>query len=86
MVGQQLSRLTLQGRGVANQETLVQPMGRIRDVRQGLDGDIYLVIEDREGRPTPVYRMEPVGRSERWPHATCPGTPGARVRAAYTES
>jgi glucose/arabinose dehydrogenase len=62
MVGQQLARLTMQGPRVANQETLVQQMGRIRDVRQGLDGLIYLVVEDREGKPSPVYRMEPVSR------------------------
>jgi glucose/arabinose dehydrogenase len=62
MVGQQLARLTMQGSRVTNQETLVPQMGRIRDVRQGLDGLIYLVVEDREGKPTPVYRMEPVSR------------------------
>jgi glucose/arabinose dehydrogenase len=43
-------------------ESLVPGMGRIRDVRQGLDGFIYLVTEDRDGKPTPVYRMEPVER------------------------
>jgi glucose/arabinose dehydrogenase len=63
MVGQQLARLTLQGQRVAGEETLVPQMGRIRDVRQGLDGYIYLVTDDREGKPTPVYRMEPVERS-----------------------
>jgi glucose/arabinose dehydrogenase len=52
----------MQGPRVANQETLVRQMGRIRDVRQGLDGLIYLVVEDREGKPSPVYRMEPVSR------------------------
>lgn len=63
MVGQQLARLTLQGTRVAGEETLVPQMGRIRDVRQGLDGYIYLVTDDRDGKPTPVYRMEPVERS-----------------------
>jgi glucose/arabinose dehydrogenase len=63
LAGQQLARLTMQGQRVVNEETLVQQMGRIRDVRQGLDGYIYIVVEDREGKPTPVYRMEPVARS-----------------------
>jgi glucose/arabinose dehydrogenase len=45
MVGQQLARLTLQGQRVVGQETLAPQMGRIRDVRQGLDGYIYLVTE-----------------------------------------
>ena len=63
MVGQQLARLTLQGQRVVGEETLVPQMGRIRDVRQGLDGYIYLVTDDREGKPTPVFRMEPVERA-----------------------
>lgn len=63
MVGQQLARLTLRGQRVVNEETLVQQMGRIRDVRQGPDGFIYLVTDDRDGKPTPVYRMEPVERT-----------------------
>jgi aldose sugar dehydrogenase len=63
MVGQQLARLTLQGQRVVSEETLVPQMGRIRDVRQGLDGYIYLVTDDRDGKPTPVFRMEPVERA-----------------------
>jgi aldose sugar dehydrogenase len=63
MVGQQLARLTLQGQRVVNEETLVPQMGRIRDVRQGLDGYIYLVTDDRDGKPTPILRMEPVERT-----------------------
>jgi glucose/arabinose dehydrogenase len=63
MVGQQLARLTLDGQKVVNEETLVPQMGRIRDVRQGPDGFIYLVTEDRDGKPTPIYRMEPVERT-----------------------
>jgi len=63
MAGQQLARLTLKGTYVVSEETLVPQMGRIRDVRQGPDGYIYLVIDDRDGKPTPVLRMEPVERS-----------------------
>jgi glucose/arabinose dehydrogenase len=63
MVGQRLARLTLTGRRVTNEETLAQGLGRIRDVRQGPDGFIYLLIEDRDGKPTPVLRMEPVSRT-----------------------
>jgi len=62
LAGQRLDRLTLQGTTVTMRESLVPGMGRIRDVRQGLDGFIYRVIEDRDGKPTPVYRMEPVER------------------------
>jgi glucose/arabinose dehydrogenase len=63
MVGQQLARLTLGGRNVVNEETLAQGIGRIRDVRQDAEGHIYLVIEDRDGKPTPVLRMESVERA-----------------------
>jgi glucose/arabinose dehydrogenase len=63
MAGQQLARLTMKGQNVVNVETMVQGMGRIRDVRQGLDGYIYLVIEDRDAKPTPVLRLRPVERT-----------------------
>jgi aldose sugar dehydrogenase len=62
MNGQQLSRLTLNGRRVTNEELLAQQMGRIRDIRQGPDGFIYLVTDNRDGNPTPIYRLEPVQR------------------------
>src|SRR5687768_6274024 len=63
MNGQQLSRLTMDRQRVMSQEVLVQRMGRIRDVRQGPDGLIYLVTDDRDGKPTPVYRLEPIERT-----------------------
>ncbi len=59
--GEQLSRLTVDGQTVLNEETLFQRMGRIRDVRQGPDGYIYLAIEDQRGEPTGVVRLEPAG-------------------------
>ena len=63
MAGQQVVRLTHDAkRGFTGRELLATDMGRIRDIKQGLDGFIYLVIDDREGKPTPVLRMEPVQR------------------------
>jgi glucose/arabinose dehydrogenase len=62
LAGEQLARLTLDGRRVVGEETLVRGMGRIRDVRQGPDGLIYLVI-DAEGRRPSVVRLEPTGGS-----------------------
>jgi glucose/arabinose dehydrogenase len=59
--GEQLSRLTVDGQTVLNEETLFQRMGRIRDVRQGPDGYIYLAIESQRGGPTGVVRLEPAG-------------------------
>jgi aldose sugar dehydrogenase len=58
--GEQLARLTLDGHRVLNEETLVQRRGRIRDVRQGPDGFIYLAIDHRGGETTPILRLEPV--------------------------
>jgi aldose sugar dehydrogenase len=62
LAGEQLARLTLDGHRVLNEETLVQRMGRIRDVRQGPDGFIYLAIDHRGGDRTPILRLEPVAR------------------------
>lgn len=61
MAGEQLVRLTLEGRRVMNEEKLVQRMGRTRDVRQGPDGFIYLAIDRRQGGLTPILRLEPAG-------------------------
>jgi aldose sugar dehydrogenase len=60
LAGAQLARLTLDGRRVTNEETLVKGLGRIRDVRQGPDGLIYLAIDTGAGSPG-VVRLEPVG-------------------------
>ena len=58
--GQQIARLTLDGQNVTREETLFQYNGRIRDIRQGPDGYIYVAIEDRS-EPTRIVRFEPVG-------------------------
>jgi glucose/arabinose dehydrogenase len=63
MAGEQLARLEMNGHEVVVEETVLHGVGRIRDVRQGLDGYIYLAIDDRDGAPTPVLRMEPVPAS-----------------------
>lgn len=62
MSGEQLARFTVDGQKAELAEVLVRRQGRIRDVRQGPDGSIYLAIEDRGGKPTPIVRMEPVKR------------------------
>jgi aldose sugar dehydrogenase len=62
LVGESLVRLTLDGVRVTADETLIRGRGRIRDVRQGTDGFIYLAIEDRMGQPTGIWRLEPVAR------------------------
>ena len=63
--GEQLARLALDGQRVVREETLLHGMGRIRDIRQGLDGFIYLAINglpvDGKTPPTPILRLEPLG-------------------------
>ncbi len=64
MAGQQLARLTpsVDRPGqIEQEETLAFGIGRVRDVRQGPDGYIYLAIEHR-GAPSQVVRLEPVAR------------------------
>jgi glucose/arabinose dehydrogenase len=63
MVGEQLGRVTLVGDKALSRETILPGVGRIRDVRQGPDGFLYLVTEDEDAKPTPVVRLEPVERS-----------------------
>ena len=63
--GEQLVRLTLNEQQVARQETLINGIGRIRDVRQGPNGIIYLAMDGDargfDGDPTPIVRLIPTG-------------------------
>ena len=60
LAGEQVARLTLDGEEVVAEETLAQGLGRIRDVRQGPDGFIYLAIDGDDDELTPIVRLEPV--------------------------
>lgn len=62
LVGEVLWRLKVENGRVVEEEQLVSRRGRIRDVRQGPDGFIYLAIEDRMGAPSNLVRLEPAGR------------------------
>ena len=61
LAGQQLARLTLSedAQRIEQEETLIQGIGRIRDVRERPDGYIYVAIEGRGGALTPIVRLEP---------------------------
>jgi glucose/arabinose dehydrogenase len=55
-----LARLELDGERVVREERLLEGLGeRIRDVRQGPDGLIYLLTDEGSGR---ILRLEAVGR------------------------
>jgi glucose/arabinose dehydrogenase len=58
LAGQHLRRLVVGGREVVHQEVLLQgQLGRIRDVRQGPDGFLYLLTDARNGA---LLRLEPI--------------------------
>jgi glucose/arabinose dehydrogenase len=61
LAGQQLVRVTLDGRRVTSTEVLLRGMGRVRDVRQGRDGFIYIAFDSRNGESTGIVRLEPAG-------------------------
>ena len=60
LAGEQMARLTMDGTSVVSEETLIQGIGRVRDIRQGPDGFIYVATESRRGDPSRVVRLEPV--------------------------
>jgi glucose/arabinose dehydrogenase len=61
--GQRITLLELGGDEVIREETLVQGIGRVRDVRVGPDGFVYIALDNRNGEPLSVARLEPVPRA-----------------------
>jgi glucose/arabinose dehydrogenase len=58
LAGQHLRRLVVDGREIVHQEILFQgQLGRIRDVREGPDGLLYLLTDARNGA---LLRLEPI--------------------------
>jgi len=62
LAGEQLARVRLDDTGYPLEETLLKGIGRVRDVREGPDGFIYLAIDDQGTGLTPIVRLEPVSR------------------------
>jgi glucose/arabinose dehydrogenase len=57
LAGKLVSRLETNGNRVTGEERMLQQLGeRIRDVRQGPDGFVYLLTDSRNGR---ILRMKP---------------------------
>ena len=58
LAGQHLRRIVVRDGVVVEQEVLLErSLGRIRDVRQGPDGRLWLLTDERRGA---LYRIEPV--------------------------
>jgi len=55
----QLVRLSLNGHTLTNREPLLLTQYRIRDVRQGPDGFVYLATDNIYSQPTAILRLEP---------------------------
>jgi aldose sugar dehydrogenase len=60
LAGENVVRLKVDGVRVVEDETIITGRGRVRDVRQGPDGNLYVAIESRMGQPTAIYRVEPL--------------------------
>lgn len=62
LVGEQVARLQLDDsyRNVVLEETVAYGLGRVRDIRQGPDGYIYIALSDRNAGETRVVRLEPM--------------------------
>jgi glucose/arabinose dehydrogenase len=58
MAGAQIARVELDGQSADSEETLVKGIGRVRDIRQGPDGHIYIAIDAAGGKS--ILRMDPV--------------------------
>ena len=52
--GERLIRVVLDGRKVVSQEDLIKDYGRIRDVAEGPDGNLYFSTSNRDGRGKPA--------------------------------
>ena len=56
--GQQIARLTLDGTSVVSEETIFEGQGRVRDIRQGPDGALYVGLDGDEDEPG-IVRLTP---------------------------
>jgi glucose/arabinose dehydrogenase len=60
LAGKMLVRLSLKGNAVTGEERLLQNLNeRIRDVRQGPDGALWLLTDSSSGR---ILRVSPAGK------------------------
>ena len=65
LAGQQMVRLTVggaSGRAITESEVMFRGQGRVRDIKQSLDGYIYIALDGQQGARTAVLRLEPVSR------------------------
>jgi aldose sugar dehydrogenase len=56
LAGQTLVRLVVENDKVVKEERMLKKIGRIRDVREGPDGNLYILVDDSDGE---LIRIEP---------------------------
>lgn len=61
--GQQIARLTMDGTTVVSEETIFEGQGRVRDIRQGPDGAIYVGLDGDDSDPG-IVRLTPANANE----------------------
>ena len=57
LIGQKLLRIEVAGRKIVTQETLFDQYGRVRDIKLGPDGLLYVLVQNPTGRGTAVPVM-----------------------------
>ncbi len=57
LIGQKLLRIEVAGRKIVTQETLFDQYGRVRDIKMGPDGLLYVLVQNPTGRGTAVPVM-----------------------------
>ena len=62
---QQLFRFSIDENRVIEQEILLDDFGRVRDIESGVDGEIYLLIENGAGSKIARLMSESVEVSEK---------------------
>ena len=60
LVGLRLTKVVFDGDAVVDVTTVVDGLGRIRDVHEGPDGFLYLAITGGEVAESPILRLEPI--------------------------
>jgi glucose/arabinose dehydrogenase len=58
--GEYVGRIDIEGDRIIREEVLLPGIGRVRDVREGPDGYLYIAVEARGNALTPILRLEPV--------------------------
>jgi glucose/arabinose dehydrogenase len=60
LVGERVDQIVVSADGSARRETILKDRGRVRDVRVGPDGFVYLVLNDRrDGKAGRIVRLRP---------------------------